>query len=230
MWPGAPGIVAVAEADFSVAAGEIFGLLGPNGAGKTTTLRMVVGLLPPSGGRARLCGVDVAARPLEARRHLGYLSSSSGLPGRLTVREVLALFAGLQGVIDTEAAADRAIKRFSLGAFADRLIETCSTGMRQRTRLAAAMVHDPAVVVLDEPTSGLDVVAAQELLDIIRASRDAGAAIIFSTHILAEAEQLCDRVAVLHEGRIRATGSVPELLARTGAPDLQRAFLALIRK
>ena len=220
----------MADAHFSIAPGEIFGLLGPNGAGKTTTLKMLVGLLPPTSGHARLCGVDVATEPLRARRKLGYMSATSGLPGRLSAREVLRLFAGIHGVADPATAAERAVQRFSLGAFADRLMDGYSTGMRQRARLAVATVHDPPVLILDEPTSGLDVVAAQELLDVVQAAREGGAAVLFSTHILAEAEQLCNRVAVLQEGHLLAIGSVPELCRQTGATELQGAFLGLIRQ
>lgn len=232
VWPGGRGadLVAVEGATFSVAPGEVFGLLGPNGAGKTTLMRMIVGMLPPTSGRAWLCGVDVGRHPFEARRRLGYLSASSGLPSRLTAREVLALFAGLQGVTDPRAAADRAIQRFSLGAFADRMVDTYSTGMRQRARLATALVHDPAVVILDEPTLGLDVVAAQELIEIVRQARGRGAAVVYSTHILDEAERLCDRIGVIHEGRLRAVDTPAGLLARTGASDLHGAFLALVRE
>jgi len=227
--PGGEVLRAVDEASFSVAPGEVFGLLGPNGAGKTTTLRILSTLTAPSGGRAEVAGFDVVREPLEVRRRIGYVSATSGLPARLTCREVLEIFAGLQGLPAPRAAADDALRRFEVTPFAGRFIETLSTGMRQRVRIACAAVHRPPVLILDEPTSGLDVVAAHGLLDEIRRTRESGAAVLFSTHVMQEAEAICDRIAVLFAGRIRAIDTPAGLLERTGAGDLQGAFLALVR-
>lgn len=221
-------LVAVDDVSFEVHPGEIVGLLGPNGAGKTTTLRMLVGLTQPTAGTARIAGHDVRRAPLQARASLGYLSASSGLPPRLTVREVLETLASIQGVTDARGAADRAVEIFKLGEFSERVTSQLSTGMLQRTRIAAAAVHSPPVLVLDEPTAGLDVVAAAELMRFVLHAREQGVAVLFSTHILSEVEESCDRVAVLSSGRIRATGTPAELAERTGAPDLKRAFLALV--
>ena len=153
--PGGQVQVAVRDLSFSVRPGEVVGLLGPNGAGKTTTLRMLVGLERPDAGQARLGGIDVQQEPLRARRQLGYLSTSSGLPARLTVREALETCAVLQGVEAVGPALEAAAQRFDLGGFVDKRIATLSTGMLQRTRLAAALVHDPPLLVLDEPASSL---------------------------------------------------------------------------
>ena len=222
---GAP-LRAVDGVSFSVAAGEIVGLLGPNGAGKTTTIRMLAGLLRPTEGRALIDGIDVQRHPRRARRRLGYLSTTSGLPPRLTVREVLETFAAIQGA--PRGAADRAIAEFRLGDFADRLVGQLSTGMLQRARIACAAVHEPPVLILDEPTAGLDVLSAHELMQHVRDARAAGRAVLFSTHVLAEADEVCDRIAIIAGGRLRAAGTPAELKALAGEDDLTRAFLALV--
>src|SRR5580693_2674811 len=194
---------AVADLSFSVAAGEIYGLLGPNGAGKTTTLRVLAGILTPTTGRALVAGIDVAADPLEVRRRLGFLTNTTGLYARLTGRELLDYFA--------------------------RRCEALSTGERQRLSIARAMLHDPAVMVLDEPTAGLDVLASRFLRAFVRAERDRGKAVVFSTHYLAEAELLCDRIGLLHEGRLLAEGTPAALRAAAGgATSLEEAFLRLV--
>ena len=226
--PGGEPVRAVREVSFSAEAGAVFGLLGANGAGKSTTMRILATLLSPTGGTARVYGHDVVAAPGAVRRSLGYLSASSGLPTRVSCREVLALFAALHQVSDVADAVDRAIDRFGITAFADRRIETLSSGMRQRVRIAAAAVHDPPVLILDEPTAGLDVVAADKLLQAIVQARDRGTCVLFSTHVLREAEKICSRIAVIHEGSLRAIGSVEELKAQTATGSLEAAFLALV--
>jgi sodium transport system ATP-binding protein len=227
--PGGGELIAVDGASFEVRAGEVFGLLGPNGAGTTTTLRVLATLTTPTSGSAALCGHDVVRAPLRARACLGYVSASSGLPPRLTCREVLVTFAGLQGLKRPREAAEEALDRFQVRPFADRFVEGLSTGMAQRLKIAAAAIHRPPVLILDEPTSGLDVVAAQDLLEEISRAREADTAVVFSTHIMQEAEAVCDRIAVLFEGQIRAVDTLAGLLARTGASDLKGAFLAIVR-
>jgi sodium transport system ATP-binding protein len=221
-------VVAVADASFSVDAGEVFGLLGPNGAGKTTTLHLLATLARPTAGRATVCGFDVVRHGYEVRRRLGYLSATSGLPAKLTTRECLRTFARLHRVIDVAGAVANAVERFDLGAVADRYVEQLSTGMRQRARIACAAVHDPPVLILDEPTAGLDVVATDDLLRRIVAMRRSGAAVVFSTHVLGEAERVCDRVAIVAEGRIRAIGAPAAIAADVGAASLEAAFLRLV--
>jgi ABC-type multidrug transport system ATPase subunit len=211
-----------------VRAGEVFGLLGPNGAGKTTTLRMLATLTRPTSGTASIGGVDVVRDPLGARERLGYLSTSAGLPARLTCRECLVAFADLRGLAEPRAAADEALERFGVASFADRFVEGLSTGMRQRLRIACAAVHRPPVLILDEPTSGLDVVAADSLMSVIEDLKHEGAAVIFSTHVLPEAERLCDRIAVIYEGSILAVDTPDNLIRLTRAPDLRGAFLRVI--
>ena len=239
---GDPGIVvdalvktfgsktAVAGLSFSVGAGEIYGLLGPNGAGKTTTLRVLAGILTPTAGRATVAGLDVAAHPLEVRRRLGFLTNTTGLYARLTGRELLDYFARLYGM--SPAAADARIatliRALDLAPFFGRRCEALSTGERQRLSIARAVLHDPAVLILDEPTAGLDVLASRFLRAFVRAERDRGKAVVFSTHYLAEAELLCDRIGLLHHGGLLAEGTPAALRAMAGeAPSLEEAFLRL---
>jgi sodium transport system ATP-binding protein len=222
---------AVAELSFDVAAGEIYGLLGPNGAGKTTTLRILAGLLAPTAGLARIAGVDVAQAPRDAQRRLGFLTGTTGLYGRLTGREVLAYFGALQGLSSTRVAA-RIVEltaALDLGGLLDRRTEALSSGQKQRISVARAVLHDPPVLILDEPTVGLDILASRFLRDYIGAERARGKAVIFSTHYLAEAELLCDRIGLLYEGRLLAEGAPAELRARAGgAASLEEAFLRLV--
>lgn len=226
--PGGGTLAAVDDLDLDVAPGEILGLLGPNGAGKTTTLRILATLTPPTAGTAEVGGHDVVSEPIAVRRTLGYLSPDVGLPPRLTARECLRLFAALYDVRPAEPAIARAVERMGLAAFLDRRVDALSTGMGQRLRIGCATLHEPKVLILDEPTLGLDAVATRDLLATIRASRDEGAAVVLSTHMVDDAARVCDRVAVIDQGRIRATGTPAELVARTGAADLRDAFLALV--
>ncbi|HEX2659999.1 MAG TPA: ABC transporter ATP-binding protein [Polyangia bacterium] len=222
---------AVAELSFTVAAGEIYGLLGPNGAGKTTTLRILAGLLAPTGGSARIADVDVAHAPRDAQRNLGFLTGSTGLYGRLTGRETLAYFGALQGLSPTRVA-ERIVDltaALDLGGLLDRRAEALSTGQKQRISVARAVLHDPPVLILDEPTVGLDILASRFLRDYIGTERARGKAVIFSTHYLAEAELLCDRIGLMYQGRLLAEGAPAELRARAGgAASLEEAFLRLV--
>jgi sodium transport system ATP-binding protein len=211
--------------------GEIFGLLGPNGAGKTTTLRILATILAPTAGTARIAGVDVAADPLEARRRLGFLSGSTGLYPRLTGRETLRYFGRLHGIEgeELEQRIEQLIGAFDMGAFAEGRCGALSTGQKQRISIARAVLHDPPVLILDEPTTGLDILASSAMIDFIEARRAAGTCVLFSTHILSEAERLCDRIGVIHHGRLLAAGSYEELAARTGCEWLEDIFRALVR-
>ena len=220
-------VFAVVELSLSIPGGEIYGLLGPNGAGKTTALRMLAGLLAPSHGSARVAGY--AANTASAKRRLGYLSGSTGLFGRLTPREVLDYFGQIHG-LSRVAIAERLATlapALALEGFLDRRCEALSTGERQRVSIARAVLHDPSVLVLDEPTSGLDVLASRFMRDFVRGERNRGKAVLFSTHYLAEAELLCDRIGFLHRGRLLVEGSPAEIRATTGTSTLEEAFLAL---
>ena len=221
-------VVAVVGLSLSVNRGEIYGLLGPNGAGKTTALRMLAGLLAPSSGRARIAGRDADSG--FAKKRLGYLSGSTGLFGRLTPREILNYFGQIHGLTlsDIRARVDWLGAALALETVLDRRAEALSTGERQRVSIARAVLHDPPLLILDEPTSGLDVLASRFLRDFVRAERDRGKAVVFSTHYLAEAELLCDRVGFLHQGRILCEGSPAEIRAQQGADTLEAAFLAMV--
>jgi sodium transport system ATP-binding protein len=227
--PSGERVRAVDDVSFSVRPGEVLGLLGPNGAGKTTTLRILATLLAPERGRAEVGGCDVARDPAGVRRRIGYLSASTGLWGRLTPREALRYVAGLQGVPDGKARSEALIERFDIGRFADVPCERLSTGMKQKVGVARALVHDPPVLIFDEPTAGLDVIVADELLTFLEGAREQGRCVLYSTHHMGEAERLCDRLAVIHQGRLHAVGTKDELRAKTGRERLEEVFLALVR-
>ena len=221
---------AVRDLDLAVPGGEVYALLGANGAGKTTALRCLTGLLQPSSGSAHIDDIDVSARPGDARRRYAYLSSSMGLYARLTARELVEFFGELHGLVGAalEDRVDTMVRLFGLSDFADRLCGRLSTGQRQRVALARALVHDPPVLILDEPTLGLDVLSGQTIHEFIRRERERGKAILFSTHQMEEVELLADRVGVLSRGQLVTEGTPAEIVERTGAPNLARAFLALI--
>ena len=228
----APRIHAVRDVSFVAPGGAITGLLGPNGAGKTTTLRMLAALVTPDAGRLRVDGIDVTEQPRAVLARMGVLSDSRGLYPRLTARENIVYYGALQGM-SRDAAEGRARElahMFDMTALLDRRTEGFSQGERMKTALARALVHDPANIVLDEPTNGLDVLATRALRESLRWLRTpAGGSkcIVFSTHIMQEVERLCDSVVVVAGGRTVATGSVAELLARTGQTDFEEAFVKL---
>ena len=223
---------AVRDVSFVAPAGAITGLLGPNGAGKTTTLRMLAALITPDAGTLRVDGIDVTAQPREVLARMGVLSDSRGLYPRLTARENIVYYGTLQGMARdaAEARAQDLARMFEMAPLLDRRTDGFSQGERMKTALARALVHDPPNVVLDEPTNGLDVLATRALRESLRWLRTpAGGAkcIVFSTHIMQEVERLCDSVVVVAGGRTVASGTVPELLERTGQRDFEEAFVKL---
>jgi len=222
-----PGVHAVSHVGLEVRAGEVVGLLGPNGAGKTTTLRMLAGILTPDGGRVLVDGLDMHAAPLEAKGRLGFLSGDTLLYNRLSPREVLRYFGELYGLggSDLDRRIDELVERLEMTAFAGRPCGTLSAGQKQRANIARAFLHRPKVLILDEPTTALDVISGQFIVESIRAERAAGRAVLFSTHIMGEAEYLCDRILLIHEGHLVDAGTLQELLARTGQRNLVDAFL-----
>ncbi len=227
--PGGPPVIAVNDVTFEVHPGEIFGLLGPNGAGKSTLMQMLATLTLPTAGTARIAGFDIQKSPADCRRVLGYLSTTSGLPAALTVRECVTLFGRLRLLPNLYESVNIAIEQFQLSAFADRMADTLSTGMRQRLRIACATLHRPPLLVIDEPTNGLDLLSRDQLLgEILRLKAD-GISVLYSTHIMEEVERISDRIGILHEGVLRAQGTVPEILHQTKNSSLTNAFLALTR-
>lgn len=218
---------AVDDVSFEVRPGEIVGLLGPNGAGKTTTLRMLAGILAPDAGRVSIDGLDLVRQPLEAKRRLGFLSGDTRLYEKLSPRELLQYFGRLYDLPHSDLAARIAtlVQELDMTAFADRPCGTLSAGQTQRANIARAFLHEPPLLILDEPTTALDVVSGQFIVEAIRRARDAGRAVLFSTHVMSEAEYLCDRILLVHHGRLMDVGTLPQLLARTGRPNLTDAFL-----
>ena len=223
-------VQAVKDATFSVGEGEIFGLLGPNGAGKTTLLRMLGTIITPSGGTCAVDGVRADEAPREVRRRIGFLSGNTRLYGRLTTREVLAYFGRLYDMdpdaiaVRTEELADR----LSLGPILDRRCDRLSTGQTQKVSIARVILHEPCVLILDEPTAGLDIMSSRTILDFIQEAKGRGGCVIFSTHYMTEAELLCDRMGLIHDGRILALGTKDSFYARTGTDNLKDAFLSLV--
>ena len=223
-------LVAVDKLTFQVKSGEVYGLLGPNGAGKTTTLRMILGLLAPTSGDAVVQGFRATSQPDEVKRRIGLVSASSGLYQWLTPREMLLFFADLYGVTPARARArlDELVSLFDLARFLDQRCATLSTGQKQRVTLARALMHDPPVMLLDEPTRGLDVIGTHVVFEYIAKLRSLGKAVVVSTHRLDEASHVCDRMGLLHRGKLRHEGSFVELQQSTGCQNLFEMFLQLI--
>jgi sodium transport system ATP-binding protein len=222
---------AVDGVSFACRPGQIFGLLGANGAGKTTTLRMLSTILRPSAGRARIMGHDVVTDPEAVRASLGFYSASTALYPRLTARETLEFFARVNRY-PSDRVRDRVeelVGRFGIRDFQHARVEKLSSGMKQKVSIARTVVHDPPVLIFDEPTVGLDVIVALEMQSVIRALKEVGKTIIFSTHIMSEAERLCDQVAIMHSGRVLASGTLAEHRHATGKHYLEDIFVHYVR-
>jgi ABC-2 type transport system ATP-binding protein len=206
---------AVDQVTFEVFGGEIFGFLGPNGAGKTTTIKMMAGLLQPSSGTVMVGGYDVQKQPIQAKAASGYVPDEPNLYAKLTGRELLRFVGDLYGLDrpQVERRIAELLRLFDLEQAGDDTIDSYSHGMQQKTALAAALVHDPKVLVLDEPTVGLDPKSARLIKDILRQMAERGAAVFLSTHILEIAERMCDRIGIINQGRLIAVGSMDELRA-----------------
>jgi sodium transport system ATP-binding protein len=223
-------VKAVESVTFACRAGEVFGLLGANGAGKTTTLRMLSTILKPTAGTARIMGHDVLDAPEDVRRSLGFYSASTALYPRLTGRETLEFFASINGY-PRERVQERIgalVERFGIGAYQNARVEKLSTGMKQKVSIARTVAHDPPVLIFDEPTVGLDVMNALEMVRVIRELRAEGKTIIFSTHIMSEVEKLCDRIAIVHRGKLLSLGTLAELRDATGKHYLEDVFVQLV--
>jgi ABC-2 type transport system ATP-binding protein len=222
---------AVDAIDLDVPAGQLFGFLGPNGAGKTTTLRMIAGILRPTAGAVHIDGIDVAKNPSAAKAVLGYIPDRPFMYEKLTGAEFLRFVAGLYGqdgpVIERRM--DQLLGLFDLLEWRDELVESYSHGMRQKLIISSAFLHKPKVIVVDEPMVGLDPKAARILKDLFREYTKRGNTILMSTHTLEVAETICDRIAIIHGGRIRAAGTMDELYASVdaGAKGLEELFLRL---
>ncbi len=216
---------AVQDVTFQVQSGEILGFLGPNGAGKTTTMRMITGFLRPTRGDVRIHDVSVVEHPLEAKQYLGYLPEDNPLYPEYTPREYLTFRAGLYQVDHVQDALDRVVERTGIARVLDRPIGELSKGYRQRVGLAAALLHDPEILILDEPTTGLDPLQIVEIRELIR-ELGKEKTILLSTHILPEVQQLAHRVIIIHQGRIVAEGTPEELARRTAGGRVRALFRA----
>lgn len=223
-------IVAVDQLSFHVGAGEVYGLLGPNGAGKTTTLWMILGVLPPTAGYAEVDGVCSTDVPDAVKAQIGFVSASAGVYPWLTPRETLLFFADLYNVPPSQArhALGRISSMLGLHDFLDQRCATLSSGQKQRINLARALIHDPRIMLLDEPTRGLDVLGSKVIFDYVRHLSSQGKAVIVSTHRLDEAQRLCDRFGLLHNGRLLHEGTLRQLQKQTGRGSLTEMFLQLV--
>ena len=223
-------VLAVDHVSFTAKAGEVFGLLGPNGAGKTTTMRMLCTVLKPTGGSATLAGYDVVNQPGQVRQHIGFLSANTAIYDRMSAWEMVEYFGRLYGIESERlnARMEEVFTSLQMNDFRDILGAKMSTGMRQKVSIARAIVHDPPVLIFDEPTAGLDVLVARAVLQNIARLRELGKCILFSTHIMREVEKLCDRVAIVARGKIRACGTLAELRAQHRQDDLEELFFSLV--
>jgi sodium transport system ATP-binding protein len=223
---------AVENLSFEARDGEIYGLLGPNGAGKTTTLRMLATLLEPTSGSASVAGFDVRTQSEQVRRNIGVVNGGMGLYDRLTGREILEYFAGFYGMSksDTRARTKELSDSLELGEVLDRRAGEFSTGMKQKIVIARAVIHSPPVLILDEATNGLDVVARRAVLEFARSYKTSGRVVLYSTHIMSEAEELCTRAAIIDHGKLIAMDTVENLKTSTHTVNLEDAFFKLTRK
>ena len=222
---------AVDGVSFHCQPGQVFGLLGVNGAGKTTTLRILATILRPCSGSAQICGFDVTQAPEKVRANIGFLSTATALYARLTPEELVRYFGRLHGMTEEalEARMQHLFPLLEIDSFRDRRCDKLSTGMKQKVSIARTLVHDPPVMIFDEPTHGLDILAARTIIDFIRDCRTRGKTVIYSTHVMSEAVKLCDRIAIIHGGRVMAEGKLQELQQRTGEEDLEEVFVKIIQ-
>jgi ABC-2 type transport system ATP-binding protein len=224
-------IVAVHRLNLTVSAGEIFGFIGPNGAGKTTTLRMMGGILAPTEGTVIIDGIDMAKEPEKAKERIGFIPDRPFLYEKLTGIEFLRFTADLYGMGASEfkGKAEKTLKQFSLDRWADELIESYSHGMKQRLIISAALLHDPKVIVVDEPMVGLDPAGIRMVKSLFRNLAQKGTTLFMSTHTLGVAEDVCDRIGIIHKGLLIATGTIEELMsrARIQERDLEEVFMIL---
>ena len=223
---------AVDDVSFAVGHGDVFGFMGHNGAGKTTTIRMLLGLVRPSGGSASVLGYDTVRDSLAIRRVTGYLPGDYALPKEMTARQFLRYIGAMFGMSGTslDERIARLLAQFDLSAVADRRLATFSSGMIQKVGLAQALINEPRVLLLDEPTSGLDPIGRHDTLALIRdLAAGGGVTVLFSTHILSDIERVCERVAIINHGRLLAVGDLVELKRRHGAIEMDDLYLTLVK-
>ena len=222
---------AVSNISFRCEGGEIYGLLGPNGAGKTTTLRMLSTALIPSGGTASVNGFDILKESANVRASIGFLSSATGLYRRLTAREMIEYFGRINGMNSgaLKRRVNELIELLDMSSFAGRKCDKLSSGQRQRVSICRSIVHDPPVMIFDEPAEGLDIIAAEVIDNFIKECRDSGKCVLFSTHVMREAENLCDRIGIINKGKIVEEGTLEELKKKYNAVSLDDVFRSAVR-
>jgi sodium transport system ATP-binding protein len=223
-------IRAVDNVTFNCQPGKIYGLLGANGAGKTTTLRMLATILEPTDGTAIVCGHDVIDEPEKVRASIGFLSTGTALYPRLSSQELVEYFGRLNGLDEAtlKKRVDDIFNRLDMNEFRDRRCDKLSTGMKQKTSIARTLVHDPPVMIFDEPTLGLDIMTARTIISFIRECRDRGKTVIFSTHVMSEVEKLCDVIGIIHDGKLLAEGTLPQLREKHAERDLEEIFVKIV--
>jgi len=212
--------------------GEIVGLLGPNGAGKTTCLRILSTVLRPTRGIVEVAGLNVMKDPEGVRRRIGFMSGNTGIYDRMTAHEMVEYFGRLYGIQENklQSRIHEVFDILQMHEIRDRLGSKMSTGMKQKVSIARTIVHNPPVIIFDEPTSGLDILVRRNVLEAVETLRDEGKCIIFSTHIMSEVEQLCERISIVHRGRILAHGRVADLASEHGQSSVEELFFSLVRQ
>jgi len=225
-------LYAVNNLSFRANDGEIVCLLGVNGAGKTTTMRILSTAFKPSNGTASINGYDIVLESQKARENLGFLSGDTGLYNRLTSREFITYFGRLYGMHDDEIGSriDKMAKMLDMNDFLDKKIDFLSSGMKQKVSIVRSIIHNPQVMIFDEPTSGLDILTARNIVTFIRDCKQQGKCVLFSTHIMREAERIADRVVMIHKGKLIAEGNLEELRDQTNQQDLDDIFVACINQ
>jgi sodium transport system ATP-binding protein len=220
---------AVNDVSFRCEPGRVYGLLGANGAGKTTALRTLATILKPSSGTARVAGYDIRRDPQKVRANIGFLSTATALYGRLTAREMVEYFGHLYGMNGEtlRRRVETLFERLEID-FPERRCDALSTGMKQKVSIARTLVHDPPVMIFDEPTSGLDVMSARAIIGFIRECREQGKTVLFSTHVMSEAEKLCDTIGIIHDGCLKTEGTLAELRAQSGQQILEEIFVRTV--
>jgi sodium transport system ATP-binding protein len=223
-------VVAVNNLKFNCREGQIFGLLGPNGAGKTTTLRILATMMLPTKGEVIINGFDVVKEANKVRRQIGFLSSETGLYDRFTPRETIKFFGRINGMEDKiiEKKMAEIFHNLDMEDFQEVRVHKLSTGMKQKLSIARCIIHDPPILILDEPTLGLDIITARTVTGYVKRFREQGKCIIYSTHLMREAERLCDVIAIIHQGNLIAQGTLEELKKNSSSEDLEEIFFELI--
>ena len=219
----------VDDVSFTVEKGRIFGLLGPNGAGKTTLMQMIATLLEPTSGIVSICGLDTKASAQEIRKKIGFLTTEIKLDPLSTPNQLFDFFSELYDIPKEKIASHKqeSFARFGIGPFADKRIAELSTGMKQKISIVISLIHDPQVIIFDEPTNGLDILTSRQVMDYLLELREKGCCVLLSTHIFSVAEQLCDEIAILVDGKIVEQGSAKELAEQTGSTTFEEAFFKL---